>query len=296
MQLPVRDRARTAARCELAMSDPSASAAPSLRALQQSFWALISAPSGVRAAVADQPQHAPLLAQIVADQRGSSVERLDLYANMYFYRLRDNLAQDFPKLAQVLGEGTFHNLITDYLLVCPSKHPSVRNLGQQLSEFLRSHALSTERSWLADLARLEWARVDVADRADQALFTLQDLQAAAASGFAELSLRSIVAHERVPVESAVHVTWRSLQQHEAPSEPGVSGPTTLLVWRQADLHVHHRPLEPEESSLLSAVAEGTSFVELCERLLAVHGPEEAAQRALTLVASWARTGLLARPS
>ena len=94
--------------------------------------------------------------------------RLDVYADMYFYRLRDCLAEDFPKLAELVGEARFHNLVTDYLLRHPSSHPSLRELGRRLPAFLADHAIAAEFPVAADLARLEWARVDVFDERDVA--------------------------------------------------------------------------------------------------------------------------------
>ena len=108
-----------------------------------------------------------------------------------------------------------------------------------------------------------------------------------------MALQSIAAHELVPVCSAVDATWRALQRGEPWSEPVALEGATFLVWRQPDLHVHHRRLAEDELALWPGLAAGMSFVGLCEQLLAQHEPEAAARRATELVASWARTGLLA---
>ncbi|MDB4989301.1 MAG: hypothetical protein JWN04_4479 [Myxococcaceae bacterium] len=265
---------------------------PSLRELQEDFWALVRAPTGVGRGMSELPQHAKVLASVVSDERATALARLELYANMYFYRLRDNLALDFPRLAAALGDDGFHNLATDYLLACPSQDPSVRQLGQRLSGFWRQHGMTPERPWLSDLAALEWARLSVADRADDEVLTLEALQASAEGGFCELSLQLIEAHTTVSVHCEVEVAWRTLLRGELLEPVADTMEQTLLVWRQPDLHVHHRKLSADEVRFLPQLRQGLRFVELCEQLLSDGTPEQAARRAITAVASWTREGLL----
>lgn len=221
---------------------------PDLRSVQETFWAAITAPEGVADA------------------------RLNVYANMYFYRLRDNLALDFPALASVLGPARFHNLITDYLLAHPSRDPNVRNVGQALPGFLAG--------WQSDLAALEWARADVYDRADDTL--LRELAPHAREGFAHLTLRLIRAHALVAVQHEVEPIWRTRE--------GVARrrPHVILVWRQGTT-IHHRALDPDELELWPQLAQGLSFVDLCTQLPI----DRAAERALQLLCSWTASGLLA---
>jgi hypothetical protein len=265
-----------------------------LRALQESFWGLISARTGVQDALSEMPAHAWLAEAVVSDSFAPSVERLDVYANMYFHRLRDNLAHDFPKLTAAVGHAAFHDLAADYLSACPSREPSVRYFGQRLPASLRTHPTSEIRPWLAELAELEWARLDLFDRDDEPVLTVDDLQQAAALGFLELRLQLIAAHTLVRPRYAVDAVWRALHQGERVAEPQGSAGHGLLVWRQPDLYVYHRPLDAIEAELLSRLAEGISFVELCELLARQLSCDEAAQRAVALLSGWTQAGLLKR--
>ena len=92
------------------------------------------------------------LAGVVSgDERLDPVQRLDIYANMYFWRLLDILRGDYSALVAVLGDDAFHNLVTDYLLACPSTHPSVRNVGARLADYPRA-AVACRRAPLAGRA------------------------------------------------------------------------------------------------------------------------------------------------
>ena len=262
----------------------------SLRALQQSFWALITAPTGVSDALEQQPSHS-WLPFAIASGRASSVERLDVYANMYFYRLLDNLTADFPALAAVLGDVAFHNLITDYLHAFPSREPSARNVGQWLAPFLCEHTAG--EPWLSDLAALEWARIDVHDRADEPLLTQTDLQQAAQRAFGELTLKLIVAHTQLLISHAVEPLWRAARGGADPSRPERSE-HCVLIWRSADCSVHHRALDAGEAALLPQLKSGLSFTDLCAKLRAELDDEAAAREALSKLAAWTQAGLLVR--
>ena len=56
---------------------------------------------------------------VVGDARLSAVERLEIYANMYFFRIRDVLRDEFPRTAALLGDSAFHDLVVDYLAAIP---------------------------------------------------------------------------------------------------------------------------------------------------------------------------------
>ena len=73
---------------------------------------------------------------IAGDARLSPEARLDIYAEMYFFRIHDVLRDEAPRTAAVLGGAAFHDLVTDYLRACPPNHPSLREAGARLPAFL----------------------------------------------------------------------------------------------------------------------------------------------------------------
>ena len=108
------------------------------------------------------------LAEVIRDDAPlSAVDRLEVYANAYFFRILEVLRKDYPALAASLGEARFNNLITDYLAANPPTRFSLRYAGEELGSFLGGHPAARppreEFPWAADLARLEWAIVDAFD-------------------------------------------------------------------------------------------------------------------------------------
>ena len=157
----------------------------SLRRTQELFWRLITAPEGIGAGLKELthsgsigPEKLDLLFSGGSGDEAtgpSAADRLDIYANMYFYRLLDTLKEDYPSVRAAVGDDRFHNLVTDYLLQYPSSHPSLRYLGEHLQRFLSRYALGREYPYLADLARLEWDRVEMFDAADATPVSREDL-------------------------------------------------------------------------------------------------------------------------
>src|SRR5208283_4803243 len=84
-----------------------------LKRLESLLYRLITAPSGVAEGLAaERTLGAGGLDDLVlGDERLSAEARVDIYANMYFYRLLDALKEDFPATLTVLGDDNFHNLV-----------------------------------------------------------------------------------------------------------------------------------------------------------------------------------------
>jgi hypothetical protein len=278
---------------------------PGLEATLSLFADLVMAEHSVAETLRARGEDPAVLSAIIAeDERMSAADRLDIYAHMFFYRIHDVLGDYLPRTTAALGEDRFWNLLTGYLQRFPSRHPSLRYVGQDLATFVRlAEPWSSDWPWLGDLIALEWARVDVVDRADAPELTLAMAQQQGAE-LPSLPLVLIPAAAIVRTRFAIDETWRALGTE--PPAAGSEGsalpfpeptPTarTLLVWRK-DLNVYHRVLEPDEERLMGELVQGLTFGQLCEALAASHPAEEAASAAVALASRWMTEGLLRAPS
>ena len=245
---------------------------PSLRDLQALFW---SALNGCQE---------PDLAAAVASTSGlAGTDRIAIYAEMYFGRLRDVLAEDFEKTAAALGPERFGEVARAYLAAHPSEHPSVRHVGRHLPGFLESRPPADAPPWLADLARLEWARVEVFDAPDACPIAMDDLRSLPEAEWPASPLRPIPALAVVESDWPLHTIW-----HERATPPAR---TALRVWRQ-DGAVYHCAMDPLERAALERLRAGASFGEICEALADLE-PAEAPTEAGALLARWIEDGLIA---
>src|ERR1700676_5788960 len=76
---------------------------------------------------------------IKPNDRLTSFERLEIYNRQYWFRLLSSMIEDFPGLRAVLGDRRFDAMCKAYLVDCPSRSFTLRNLGAQLESWLRKH-------------------------------------------------------------------------------------------------------------------------------------------------------------
>ena len=214
---------------------------------QTLFWRLISAPDGVDAALAALPDRGRALpggveAWVRGDERLAAAERLEVYARMYFFRLLDCLAGDFPSVHAVMGHESFHVLARDYLEHHPSTSRSVRSLGRFFAQFLDAHALGVQHPFVADLARFEWALLEAFDARDAAPLAPERLKSVPIE-HARLRSSYAVASHRRSLRPSGGVGGRTGGQ---PPPEVASQRTVIRVWRE-ELRVFHRVIGDVES-------------------------------------------------
>lgn len=246
---------------------------PPLSELQSLVWKLITAPEGVEKGLKDlaakgDPAPEQVRAWIVSDEKLSAEGRLDVYANMYFYRLRDALAADFAKVHQIVGADAFHNLVTDFLLAHPPHHYSMRYLGQPFPAFLKGH----EIPWLADLAVLEWAWADAFQAENSPVLERESLASLGPDQWAGVSFTLVPGVHVLESDWDLFTLWDHLDQRPAEQRQ------TLLVYREDNLAAFH-VVAAEDVPALKALAAGKSFAEVCEAAVAGDDMDAAAHRA-----------------
>lgn len=267
----------------------------SLGEIQERLWRLIAWPEGVRAALREESADAaPLYTLVKSDEQLGAEDRLDVYANAYFYRIHDVLAEDFPTLATALGEDGFHDLVTSYLAVHPSESPSLRWIGQRLPPFIAEHgaaaSIRAARPFAADLAAYEWATEAVFDAPDSAATRREDLARVPAQEWDALRI------ELRPSVVLLRVDWpvqllRAAQREERELPEIRQQPTALCLWRR-DEQVVHRELDPREAGALEAVAGAIAFGALCELVARDVGEDEAPALAASWLGHWVDDGLI----
>jgi len=270
---------------------------------QRRIWRWLTAPSGVRTALAEEgdPDGAGLAALVRGDARCPALARLEIYANAYFQRVHDALAEDYAALAAALGAGWFHDLVTAYLLAHPPAHPSLRFAGSELARFLDADpgAAPFRRRFpfAADLARLEWALSFAFDAADAEPLQREDLAAIPLAGWEQLALAIHPSVQTLRLAWPVPALREAFDAHGAGLVRAPASPEScaVIVWRRGE-RVFFRSAEPLELDLLEAARAGARFGALCERAAREIGAAGAPARAAGWLAGWVGAGLLAQPT
>ena len=262
---------------------------------QTLFWRLISAPEGVDAALAALPDPESALpggidAWVRGDERLGTVERLEVYARMYFFRLLECLAGDFPAVHAVVGHEQFHVLVGDYLHRHPPSSRSVRSLGRFFVPFLEDHSLRTEHPFVADLARFEWALLEAFDARDAAPLAAEHLKRLPIEQWPELHLALTPSLQIVEAAAPVQELWTAVNKGRP--LPTIAGQRTVIrVWRE-DLRVFHRIIGEVELVALRAIESGMSFAAACEAARELVGEAEAPLEVARQLERWLGDQLL----
>lgn len=114
---------------------------------------------------------------IKPNDRLTSFERLEIYNRQYWFRVLAALSEDFSGLRAIIGERRFEKLAIAYLLDCPSRSFSMRNLGSQLEAWLRAYPeyIARFEPIALDMVRLEWAEIEAFDEAAKPKLTEAEL-------------------------------------------------------------------------------------------------------------------------
>ena len=254
--------------------------APSLHEVQRLFWESVAVQPG-------RDSIAPAFVRLVRGCDDSDRKtRIRVYSDAYYLRLRDVLREDFPRLAALLGSERFEDAASGYLEVFPSKQPSVRHLGRAVAEFLRRR--EDIPKCLADLAQLEWARVEVFDAPDAESATIGDFLSVPPDAWPALRFSTIPALQTLRAQYPVHQLWSGDESMDV-----AAANTSIRVWRANDCRVLHAPMDERESAGLRKMISGEPFAAICETFADLPAAE-AAEEATALLARWIEDGIIRR--
>ena len=256
---------------------------PSLRDVQQWFASRVS------------PRQVPDATgpDLLNAQRGTpGTARLSVYAGGYIARIRQALAEVYPAVAHVVGEGVFTELAGDYARAHPSHEYNLSFAGRHLPDFLASWPRTAQLPFLPDLARLEWLVCMAFHAFDEPPMDLRVLTQMSPAAWERLRL---VFQPSVGVAASA---WPILDMWTARTRPRdeiaidlVNRPQHVLVSRQG-IQVRCALLDPAQHEVLAALLAGETLGKVCGRLAASGASEMSPVGAW--FSAWAQQGLIIR--
>jgi hypothetical protein len=188
---------------------------------------------------------------VLPSQQLSAVERLDIYAHMYFARLVEVMEAEYPAVRQLLGPRAFDTACRRFLAKHPSRARLLNGLSAGFPDYLARTLSRTHRNRLAvDIARIERAMEDVFDAPVAVPMTAAEF---AAVGEAT-RLRVTPALVSLALRYPANAYMNALRRGERPRIPQPRA-TCVIVFRRG-FQVLRRDQEPEQFRLLRALAAG----------------------------------------
>ena len=219
------------------------------------------------AALMGEPDEALLRA--IVDDGVPPAERLDIHRNTRTLTLTQVLADTFPAVHTLVGDGFFKYAAAQFIDAHPPRSGSLLDYGAGLPAFLDAFPAAREVAYLSDVARLEWARQDCANGPDsipldpRALSELTGEQAASA----RLSLHAN--HRLVRSDHPIHDIWLACQgddESDAQVDLAAGGQSVLVI--RPDLELLMWSLTTGKAALVEAFARSLPLTAAFEAALA----------------------------
>jgi hypothetical protein len=231
----------------------------------------------------------------------SARERLEIYRYGYRARLVECLADDYPVLAQTLGEDGFESLCHQYIERHPSSSPSLNAFGRHMAQFVLEAelhgSLAPSGAFLSELAALEWALVEMIHAETPPPLDVARLQALPAAAWETARFEPSPASRLLRFEYPVNAYFQRCRVDEVPSLiPGVQASETV-VYRHG-LTVWRMDLTPAMGRVLEALLASVPIGEALGRLgVDESDPEEVAEAERSVMVwfrEWVSSGLFAQ--
>ncbi|MDD5542207.1 MAG: DNA-binding domain-containing protein [Acidobacteriia bacterium] len=240
---------------------------------------------------------------IKPNDRLTSFQRLQIYNQQYWWRVISSLMDDFVGLRAVLGDKRFEAMCKAYMLDCPSRSYTLRDLGSNLETWLRRHPQWAGRKKIlaVDLASLEWAEIEAFDERSEPAFLPEHVSGLARLP-AHLRLQPYIRllHLRYPVDELL------IDLREDGDETDVASNAVLerrkrkrirkiatlrpqpifLAVHRVDNSVYFRRLEAGEFAALQTLREGKTVQQAIRS--AVRETRNSAEEMASAVERWFR--------
>ena len=253
----------------------------SLRALQRTMARAVMQPLTPaehmrRTAPDGKSMHGYAARFIKPNERLTSFERLEIYNRQYWFRLLSCMNEDFPGLRAVLGDRRFEGMCQAYLVDCPSRSFTLRNLGSRLESWLRKHPkwAGAKQTLALDIVRLEWADIEAFDGQAEPPLRLEQLSSGEEANL-RLTLQPYVRllDLKYPVDDLLlevrknnkHADFASNAFQERRKRKRVQALAKLkaepifLAVHRIDFSVYFRRIQREEFVILSALGRGATL-------------------------------------
>lgn len=170
-------------------------------------------------------------------------ERVAIYADSYFIRLRECLEIDYPAVRVLLGEAAFARLARAYLNRHPSRHYSLGALGAKLPDFLSGPVRVPRKGLVRDVARLERAMEEVFDAPPSPVLESRELAKVPPDRWPQVSLLPIGAFALLALAHPANAIVTAVKREER-LPPLVRRPSWIAVYRRSYAVVRMDLTEP----------------------------------------------------
>ncbi len=189
--------------------------------------------------------------------------RFAVYRNNVVVSLTQALADTFPVVKQLVGDDFFAAMTGVYLREQAPRSPVLAHWGDGFADWLAGFAPARALPYLADMARLERARVAAWQAADASPLPEPALRERLADA-ATLPLARLVLHPSCRVLRSpfdVHALWAAHQQDGDWPAIDIDRPSAMLVLRDSADDVLVIGIDEPAAAFIGALGAGATFAQ-----------------------------------
>lgn len=198
----------------------------------------------------------------------SAVDRIEIYREQFWLRHTASLLEDFPGVAGILGQADWERLSESYLAQYPCRSFSLRDLGNPFAKHIVQQDWLPHQALCHDMARLEWAYVEIFDAAEVPAVDGTKLVSLSEQAWQTARFDFTPALRVLRVDYPVVELRRALRSESDESVPiPEPDPQLLLLYRGADRAVHQQRMPAVAFALLERLLHGQALATACEQLV-----------------------------
>lgn len=201
----------------------------------------------------------------------TSRERVEIYGNMYFWRLQDCLDGDFQSVKYAVGDVEFADLTKAYLVKHPSRYYNLNRLGSDFPTFLRAQKDHPHRIFISELAELERAIEVVFDAPRASSIRRSTIQRIPPEAWPQTHIEFIPAFSLHAFTHPINSFVDAVRKDAGPSMPARQK-TWVAVYRK-NHSVWRMDLNRQQFVILRALKSGHTVGEALEAGLVVPGTD-----------------------
>jgi hypothetical protein len=206
-------------------------------------------------------------AHLTGSARLTPVEQLEIYREQFYLRHTASLVEDFPGVGGILGQAAWDKLVWDFLATHAPASYDLAELGAGLADFAATCEWLPERALVVDMARFEYAHLEVFAAPDSSPLDPAKLAAVPEDAWERARLLPdtglcLLALDYPVVELRARLLRARDEDTDAPALPAPE--RVFLAVHRRNLAVFHDRLEPDAFALLDRVTRGEPLGTACE--------------------------------
>lgn len=227
---------------------------------------------------------------VVTDDRLGHARRLNVYRNNTTLLLCDALATQFPVIAELVGDDFFAHMAKAFVRTHPPQSPCLFEYGEAFADFIETFPGAQSLPYLADVARVEWARVCAVHAADAEFLNPALLASIAAEDYGHLTFIPHPASRVVTSPFPIHAIWTMHQADaEAPASIDLNAGFESVLITRPTWAVQIMRLEAGEDVFLHLLGRGIPLADAFNQGAASNAAFDPAQALTVLLTSGAFT-------